>query len=186
MENIVIDIKQMYEVEVSAHKTYKVKRKLFESAGGGDHVQSFKDLWDYTHIIKQHMLGALAMLQVTKSGTHVGKCRFQRRVISFPGLKDGFKVDCRLFISLDGCHLKGTFEGVLLSVVILDVNQEIFPLAICVYESKNIDSWTWFLGHLKEYLANSRELTFMTDRQKGILNALNLEFYESQNRCLKS
>ena len=76
VENIVIDIKQMYGVEVSAHKTYKVKRKLLESAGGEDHVRRFKDLSDYTYIIKQHMPGALVMLQVTKSGTHVGKCRF--------------------------------------------------------------------------------------------------------------
>ena len=132
------------------------------------------------------MPSALAMLQVTKSGTHVGKCRFQRLVISFPGLRDGFKAECRLFIGLDRCHLKGPFEGVMLSAVTLDVNQEIFPLAVCVCKSKNTDNWTWFLGHLKEYLANSRELTVMTDKQKGILNTLNLEFYESQNRCVKS
>ena len=78
------------------------------------------------------------------------------------------------------------FEGVLLSAVTLDVNQWVFPLVVYVYESKDIDSWTSFLGHLKEYLANSRELTFMMDRQNGVLNALNLEFYGSHNSYVQS
>ena len=78
-----------------------------------------------------------------------------------------------------------SFEGVLLSTIALDANQWIFPVAVCVCESENIDSWTWFLGHLKEYLADLKELTFMTNRQNGVLNALNLEFYGLQNRCVK-
>ena len=88
------------------------------------------------------MLSALVMLKVTKSGTLVGKCRFQRFVISFLGLRDGFKAGYRPFIGLNGCHLKGPFEGVLLSTVMLDANQWIFPLAVCVCESENTDSWT--------------------------------------------
>ena len=112
------------------------------------------------------MPSALAMLKVTKSCTAAGKYRFQRFVISFTGLGDGFKEGCRPFISLARCRLKGPFKGVLLSVVTLDANQEIFSLAACVCKFKNTDSWTWFLRHLKEYSADSRELTFMTDRQK--------------------
>lgn len=38
----------------------------------------------------------------------------------FPRLRNGFKAGCRPFIGLDGCHLKGPFEGVLLSVVTLE------------------------------------------------------------------
>ena len=68
------------------------------------------------------MPSALAMLKVTKSCTPTSKYRFQRFVISFPRLGDGFKAGCRPFISLAGCRLKGPFEGVLLSVVTLDAN----------------------------------------------------------------
>ena len=77
----------MYGVEVSLQKAYKAKTKILELAGGGDYVRSFKDLWDYAHIIKQLMPSALTMFKVTKSGTPAGKCRFQRFVISFPGLE---------------------------------------------------------------------------------------------------
>lgn len=52
-------------------------------------------------------------------------------------------------------------------------------------EFENIDNWTWFLGNLKEYLANARQLTSITNSHKGILNALNLEFYGSQKKCVK-
>ena len=69
VENIVIDIKQMYGVKVTVQKAYKAKRKILESVSSGDHVKSLKDLWDYAYIIKQHMPGALAMLKVTKSST---------------------------------------------------------------------------------------------------------------------
>ena len=57
-------------------------------------------------------------------------------MVSFPGLRDSFKDRCRLSIRLDVCHLKGPFEGVLLSNVTLDANQCIFLIEICVCEFK--------------------------------------------------
>ena len=60
--------------------------------------------------------------------------------MSSPGLRDGFKKGCRPFIGFDGCHLEGPFEGVLLSVVSLDANQETFPIVICVCDYENTQS----------------------------------------------
>ena len=82
------------------------------------------------------MLWALALLRVTKHDTPADKCGFQRFMVSFPSFRYGFKEGCRSFIGLDGCHLKGPFEGVLLSAVSLDANHGIFPLAICICESE--------------------------------------------------
>lgn len=100
------------------------------------------------------------------------------------GSKGSFSVSQDLKMVSGRAASKGPFEGVLLSAVAL-VNQLIFLLAVCVCESENTDNWTWFLGCLKEVLADARQLTFMTDKHKGILNAINLEFYGSQNRCVK-
>lgn len=47
-------------------------------------------------------------------------------------------------------------------------------LNILSVESTSI--WTWFLRHLKKYIKDSRQLKFICDRQKGIQNALRLEF----------
>jgi hypothetical protein len=37
-------------------------------------------------------------------------------------MKEGFVSECRLFIEIDGCHLKGSYRGVLLGAVGLDEN----------------------------------------------------------------
>ena len=58
-------------------------------------------------------------------------------MVSFPSLRDDFKKDCKPFIRLDGCHLKGPFESVLLPVISLEANNRIFPIAIYVCEFKN-------------------------------------------------
>lgn len=113
------------------------------------------------------------MFKVTKSCTPIDNCRLDRFFVNFPRLKDSFMEGCRSFIGLNGCHLKEPFEGVLLFVVTLDSNQGIFPLVVSVCEFKNTENWTWFLGHLKEYFNDSRQLTFKTNKQKGVLNALN-------------
>ena len=64
---------------------------ILELAASGDYVESFKQLWNYAHIIKQQMRRALALLKVTKEDTHVDKCIFQIFMVSFPAMRDGFK-----------------------------------------------------------------------------------------------
>ncbi|KAH9672037.1 hypothetical protein KPL70_017569 [Citrus sinensis] len=114
--------------------------------------------------------------QITRRKSNKGKGRSS---------KGSFSVSQDLKMVSGRAASKGPFEGVLLSAVAL-VNQLIFLLAVCVCESENTDNWTWFLGYLKEFLADARQLTFMTDKHKGILNAINLEFYGSQNSQLEA
>lgn len=78
--------------------------------------------------------------------------------MSFPSLRDGFKEWWRLFIRFDGYYLKGPFPNVLLSVVILDVNQGMFLIVVYVCEFKSIQNQIYFLRHLQEYLADSSSL----------------------------
>ena len=98
--------------------------------------------------------------------------------LSFEPQKVGFLEGYRPFIGVDGCHLKGPFGGVLLSAVSLDANSGLFPLAVCICEKETQDSWEWFLNNLKIYLKYpvGRNLTFMSDRQKGVIEALQLHF----------
>ncbi|KAE8673511.1 hypothetical protein F3Y22_tig00111780pilonHSYRG00002 [Hibiscus syriacus] len=86
------------------------------------------------------------------------------------GCKLGFKNHCRPFISLDGCFLKGYYQGYILAAVGIDANDCIYPIAATVVESENRDSWQWFLQLLGEYLdmVNSHHVTFMSDKQKNV------------------
>ncbi|KAE8679069.1 hypothetical protein F3Y22_tig00111402pilonHSYRG00764 [Hibiscus syriacus] len=56
----------------------------------------------------------------------------------------------------------------------VDANDSIYPLAFAVVESENQSSWFWFLELLGNDLElnNSHILTFMTDRQEGLVEAV--------------
>ncbi|XP_071902604.1 uncharacterized protein [Coffea arabica] len=69
------------------------------------------------------------------------------------------------------------YGGMLLTVVALDENNSIFPLAIVLVECENKETCSWFFHFFEEYFGpfdNPLPLTFMSDRQKG----LNLAYEE--------
>ncbi|KAL5783694.1 hypothetical protein ACOSP7_008723 [Xanthoceras sorbifolium] len=109
---------------------------------------------------------------------------FQRMMISFDVQRNGFLAGCRPFVGLDGCHLKGPFKGVLLSAVALDANSGLYPLAVGICEAENYSSWKWFLRHLANFLKypNDKSMTFMSDRQKGVLKAINTQWPSAKTR----
>ncbi|KAM6546147.1 hypothetical protein CsatB_026883 [Cannabis sativa] len=94
--------------------------------------------------------------------------------ICYGGLKQGFNEGCRPLIGLDGCYIKGVHPGQLLTVVAIDPNNQMYPFAFAVVEIENKDSWSWFVNLLKEDLKieNSLHWSFITDKQKGLEQAL--------------
>lgn len=102
--------------------------------------------------------------------------RFQRIFLCFGGQKKGFLNGCRPFIGVDNCHFKGKYKGILLSAVSVDTNSRVFPLAYAVMKIENF--WIWFFRYLKQCIGEGAPhfWTIMTDRQKGILAALENEF----------
>ena len=81
---------------------------------------------------------------------------------------------CRPIIGLDWCHIKGHHTGQLLSAVGVDANNGMFPIAFAVVESEGKATWTWFLKWLQIDLSieNGYHWTFITDKQKGLKEAL--------------
>ncbi|KAK3218651.1 hypothetical protein Dsin_012621 [Dipteronia sinensis] len=90
----------------------------------------------------------------------------------------GFLEGYMPFIGVDGCHLKGPFGEVLLSVVALDVNSGLIALTVCIFEKETQLNWEWFLNNLKIHLKylTCRNLTFISERQKGVIAALEKHF----------
>ncbi|KAK2645099.1 hypothetical protein Ddye_020294 [Dipteronia dyeriana] len=56
--------------------------------------------------------------------------------LSFEAYKLGLLEECKPFIGLDGCHLNGSYRGILLPAVALDANSDLFPLALCTCEKE--------------------------------------------------
>lgn len=80
-------------------------------------------------------------------------------------------VGCRnlSLIGVDGAHLKENFGGVMLYVVALDANNELFPFAWGIVPSEDTDSWLFFVWHLKNLLKDPKrgdEWCIICDRQK--------------------
>ena len=169
------ELRRIYGCKVNRFKVYRAKKIALRKAGA-DHESSYRLIRSYAQMILNKMPEALALVSVIRFPGEQSRTHFDRVILSFPALRDGFKADCRPFIGIDGCHLKGPYKGVLLSAVAIDANTGIFPIAACVCSVENTSTWTWFLGHLKTFLEDRRQLTFMCDRQKGIQNALALEF----------
>jgi len=71
---------------------------------------------------------------------------FESFFVSCDACVRGFISGCRLFVGLDGCHLKTTVGRILLCAVGRDENNQIFSLAVVVVKVENYEldfgSWT--------------------------------------------
>ncbi|KAK8697017.1 hypothetical protein V6N13_113181 [Hibiscus sabdariffa] len=85
-------------------------------------------------------------------------------------------------------NLSRYHQGHLLVAVGIDANDCIYPIAFAVVDSENHSSWCWFLEILTEdlELTNSHYVSFMTDRQKGLVEGLSEVFPYSEHRtCVR-
>ncbi|XP_076909186.1 uncharacterized protein LOC143566337 [Bidens hawaiensis] len=81
----------------------------------------------------------------------------------------------------------GPFPRQILTAVGMDGNNGIYPLAYSLVEAETTDNWTWFLECLGDDLDlhSNSNFTFISDRQKGIIPALQKVFPSAEHRyCL--
>nr|KAJ0208381.1 hypothetical protein LSAT_V11C500271910 [Lactuca sativa] len=95
---------------------------------------------------------------------------FRRIYVCLGALKLGFKVGLRDFLGVDGTFLKGPYHGQVLTVVGLNANNGIYPIAYAVVEAEPTSSWTWFMELLGE------------DLQKGIIPTVAKVFPNAEHR----
>ncbi|XP_071704018.1 uncharacterized protein [Rutidosis leptorrhynchoides] len=101
-------------------------------------------------------------------------------------LSNGFLSGCRPYISLDACHLKGKFNGVLAADMGIDGNNSIFPVAYAVLKSENTKSWSWFLELLKKAIGVPDGLVISSDMQKGLEVAIMQVYPNLEHReCIR-
>ncbi|XP_074325396.1 uncharacterized protein LOC141663533 [Apium graveolens] len=159
--------------EVSIFAVGRAKRKALEVIKG-HHVKQYSQLWDYINAVKKAMPDSTIELVLDEpEADSVGR-RFKRIYVCLGPLRRGFTQGCRPIIGLDGCHLKGPIGGQLLTAVGCDSNDGMYPIDWAVVEAENSETWNWFLNLLAYdvNIINSGGWTFISDRQKGLINAL--------------
>lgn len=70
---------------------------------------------------------------------------------------------------MDGCFLKGYYDGQILAVIGRDPNDKMLPIAFVIVEGETKGSWSWFLELLTANLEGVRlcnTYTFISEQQK--------------------
>ena len=99
--------------------------------------------------------------------------RFKRFFICFAASAYGFEVGCRPMLFLDGTHIKQhRVQGVILAASALNGNNELFSVAYSIADSETYDNWVWFLQNLKKALLSDRRIAFLSDRGRGLKEAI--------------
>ncbi|XP_052728479.1 uncharacterized protein LOC128195279 [Vigna angularis] len=163
-------INRKWNVGVSRCMAYRTKDIASDNVDG-----SFKDqyrrIYDYANEVLAHNPGSTVKVKVEEN---VDEAIFRRFYTCLKACKDSF-VSCRPIIGLDGAFLKGKYDGEMLTAVGRDANDQMLPLAYVVVEVEKKDTWRWFLELLVEDLSGeevSSSFTFMSDQQKGLLQAV--------------
>ncbi|XP_028056112.1 uncharacterized protein LOC114260234 [Camellia sinensis] len=97
--------------------------------------------------------------------------RFKRLFIAFHGRISGFDY-CQPLLFLDGTFVKRRFRRNLLVATGKDGNQGFFPVCFAIVGSKNQDNWHWFLEHLCTIVSPRENITFVSDRNLGLVEVL--------------
>ncbi|XP_019164439.1 PREDICTED: uncharacterized protein LOC109160617 [Ipomoea nil] len=151
----------------------------------GEAEDNFKKIWSYDAEIRKTNPMSRFFIKLSDDG---GMERLKRVYVCWEACREGFKY-CRPLIGVDGCHLKGRV-GMLLTAISIDGNEGIFSLAYAFVEGENKDSWCWFLKLLQRDLEtieiNENNLTFMSDKQRGLIPAFHEVFPRASHRfCVR-
>ncbi|KAL5798746.1 hypothetical protein ACOSQ2_003566 [Xanthoceras sorbifolium] len=122
-------------------------------------------MYAYRHTVRTTNPGSVALFKTLTPDPN-GPSKFQRFFVNLFEQKQGFLFGCRPFTGLDGCHLKRKYLGVLLAANAIDANLLVFPLAVAICETECKNSWSYFI----------------TDRQKGVVDAIEIWWPGSSNR----
>lgn len=168
------DAKSTYSVNVSMQKCRRAKRRCLEILTGSE-ADQYRRIRDYANIILHTNPGSTAGVNCDPNDEH----RFTGFYCCLAACKNGFVEACRPIISIDGCHLKTTFGGVLLTAVGQDANNNMYPIAWAVVRIENKDNWKWFLERLLEDLGSVEDhgWNFISDQQKVISVRQNIYYF---------
>ncbi|XP_010555886.1 PREDICTED: uncharacterized protein LOC104825280 [Tarenaya hassleriana] len=178
--DIRVGLLEKYGLIMSKSKCCKARRAAEKMVTEEQKVQ-FAKLWDYEAELRRSNPNI-----ITEIGTKMEKDVevFDRFYICFDVLRDSWKKCCRPVIGLDGCFLKWELKGELLAAIGRDANNSIFPIAWAVVRIENIENWCWFVKKLKSdlELGEGQDLTIISDKQKGLLNAVANEMPFAEHR----
>ncbi|KAF9600937.1 hypothetical protein IFM89_014064 [Coptis chinensis] len=175
-KDLILEVLDQFGVDISYYTVWKSKVRVLERINGNYETSYHKIAELKTQILKRNER-SLAKWYRDQDGEFIGF------FLAYKVSLDGFVQGCRPVIGLDGCFLKGKYESYVLSVIGLDAMNGLFPLGIYICRGKDKCTWNDFLKNLKPHLNKHPEkLTFISDRQKGLIDAVDFNFPFANHR----
>ncbi|KAE8668752.1 Serine carboxypeptidase 1 [Hibiscus syriacus] len=162
---IMTDMNARFKISISYSQAWRAKCYALELLRGSPEA-SFAQLPAYCHNLKLKNPGSVTHIKTDRDG------RFELLFIAIGAAIRSFITCMRPVIIVDGAHLKGRYLGVNLLAVAMDANNGILPIAYGVGKSETSDSWTWFMGHLRDCIGPISNLTIISDRANSIDNVV--------------
>lgn len=138
----------------------------------GSYKEAYNQLSWYLESIEEANPGSFTKLLIGDEN------KFQRLFISFHATIQGFKNGCRPLLFLDAISLKSKYHEMLLTATAIDGNDGTFPVAFAIVDVENDDSWRWFLEQLKPAVSTEKSITFISDKDKGLMSCV-LDVFEN-------
>ncbi|KAG8368577.1 hypothetical protein BUALT_Bualt15G0060000 [Buddleja alternifolia] len=183
-KDILRDIYNRYGITIPYKQAWRAKERGLQAIYGSSE-EGYCLLPAYCEQIRKNNPGSVA--EVSTAGA---ENRFQRVFISFYASIYGFLQGCLPIVGLGRIQLKSKYLGTLLSATSFDADGGLFLLAFGVVDVENDGSWMWFLSELHKALEMNTKiitpLTFLTDGQKGVAEAVKRKFPTSSHAiCMK-
>ncbi|XP_068323884.1 uncharacterized protein [Pyrus communis] len=173
-KEILEEIHRVHGIALSYKQAWRGKERLM-AAVRGSFEEDYRLLPQYCDQIRRTNPGSIAQVYGSPDDSS-----FQRLFVSLHASIYGFLNACRPLLGLDRTHLKSKYLGTLLFATGFDGDGALFPLAFGVVDEENDENWMWFLSELRVLLENYAEymprLTILSDRQKGIVDGVELNF----------
>ncbi|XP_058101207.1 uncharacterized protein LOC131245633 [Magnolia sinica] len=158
-KDIVDEISREYKIEVSYDKAWRGKELALKEM----HFElSYPDLRMLCKDIEMTNPGSMAKLSRSSDNS-------LRLFIAYKAAVCGFKKACRPVVRLEHMKKGGEYPGEWFFASAIDATCVDFPVSYAFVESESIESWKWFCGELTQVLESISGLTFISDRQEGIL-----------------
>ncbi|XP_028102064.1 uncharacterized protein LOC114301307 [Camellia sinensis] len=149
---VVAILKRDYGLDVSYHVVWLGVEKA-KAVIHGDHSLSFDQLRWYSDTVMRYNPGSYVNIDYDASSQQF--CHF---FVSFATCIYGFN-SCRPLLFLDEIFLKGKYKG-------------LFPVTFVIVDSETTANWSWFLYELGKVVDDKRQITFISDRNLGLLEAM--------------
>jgi len=164
-------IEGKYHISITYSKAWNARTKALMKIIG-DWESSYETLPKYLDVVKASNLGTVTAHYYDHHSHSI--VRFWRVFWAFGPSIAGFQY-YRLLLSIDGTHLFWKNRCTLLIVTRVDADGGPYPLAFAVVEGETQAGWQWFISRIYDLISSvhqDRRITFLSDRHKGILNAL--------------